>query len=102
MYFLVEAETRLPSTMTAAERADLDEREEQVGLQLAETGRLVHIWRVPGRQANVAIWSCDDADDLHRSLTSLPAWPWMDITVQPLATHPLNTAAEQGVRARRE
>ncbi|HZV25934.1 MAG TPA: muconolactone Delta-isomerase family protein [Acidothermaceae bacterium] len=91
MYYLIHAETRLPSTMTAAERADLDEREEQAGIHLVGTGRLVHIWRVPGRQANIAIWSCEDADDLHRSLTSLPAWPWMDITVQALATHPLST-----------
>ena len=100
MYFLVEAQTRVPTTMSPADRADLDEREEQVGRHHAETGRLVHIWRVPGRQANIAVWSCEDADDLHRSLTSLPAWPWMDITVKPLATHPLSTAAEQGVRAR--
>ncbi|HEY5230896.1 MAG TPA: muconolactone Delta-isomerase family protein [Galbitalea sp.] len=90
MYFLVEAETALPATMTAAERAELDDREGQAGTRLVETGKLVHIWRVPGRRANVAIWSCDDADDLHRSLTSLPAWPWMDITVRPLATHPLS------------
>lgn len=90
MYFLVEAETELPTTMTGAERADLDEREAQAGTRLVETGELVHIWRVPGRRANVAIWSCDNADDLHQSLTSLPAWPWMDITVQALATHPLS------------
>jgi muconolactone D-isomerase len=90
MYFLVEAETELPTTMTTAERADLDAREGQAARRLVETGKLVHIWRVPGRRANVAIYLCDDADDLHRSLTSLPAWPWMDITVRPLATHPLS------------
>lgn len=94
MYFLIEAETQLPSDMTDAARADLDEREQRVGIELVRTGRIAHIWRVPGRQANIAIWSCEDADDLHTSLTALPAWPWMDVTVQPLATHPLSAVLE--------
>lgn len=96
MYFLVEAATSLPEDMTDAELADLEQREAVVGTQLALERKLVHIWRVPGRRANIAIWSCDDADDLHRALTSLPAWPWMDITVRPLAQHPLGAVAESG------
>lgn len=99
MYFLIEAETHLPPDMTDAERADLDEREAAVGIRLAVERKLVHIWRVPGRQANLAIWSCRDADDLHSVLTELPAWPWMDITVRPLATHPLGAVAESGSSA---
>ena len=99
MLFLVEAETTLPADMTEAELADLERREASVGTRLAAERKLVHIWRVPGRRANVAIWSCADADDLHRALTSLPAWPWMDITVRPLATHPLGAVAESGTEA---
>ena len=94
MLFLVEAETHLPIEMPPEERADLDERESAAGRRLVTSGTIVHIWRVPGRPANVGIWSGDDADDLHRSLTSLPAWPWMYITVRPLATHPLSTDVE--------
>jgi muconolactone D-isomerase len=82
--------------MTETERADLDVREAEAGTRLAVARKLIHIWRVPGRQANVSIWSCVDADDLHRSLTSLPAWPWMDITVRPIASHPLGAVAESG------
>lgn len=94
MHFLVEAETNLPSDLTPEERADLEEREALIGRQLAMAGTIVHIWRVPGRRANVGVWSGQDADDLHRSLTSLPAWPWMDITVRPLAAHPLSASNE--------
>lgn len=97
VYFLVEAETSLPADMSAAELADLEAREAAVGTQLALDRTLVHIWRVPGRRANVAIWSCADADELHRAVSSLPAWPWMDIVVRPLAAHPLGTVAESGV-----
>jgi muconolactone D-isomerase len=99
VYFLVEAETCLPADMTDADRVDLDEREAATGTRLAMERKLVHIWRVPGRRANVAIWSCADADELHRSLSSLPAWPWMDITVRPLASHPLAAVAESGTTA---
>jgi len=97
VYFLVEAETSLPADMTDAERADLDVREAEVGTRLAIERTILHIWRVPGRRANVAVWSCADADELHRALSSLPAWPWMDITVRPLAHHPLGQVAESGI-----
>lgn len=96
MYFLVEAETHLPPSMSAEERADLDIREAEAGQRLAAARSIVHIWRIPGRQANVAIWSCVDADELHRCLISLPAWPWMEIDVRPLAIHPLSALAETG------
>lgn len=89
MLFLVKAETRLPPSMDAAERADLVARETDVGAAHVAAGRLVHIWRLPGRQANIAVWSCHNADDLHEALTSLPAWPWMTVTVDALANHPL-------------
>lgn len=89
MRFLVEAETTLPADLDDASRADLVARETAAGAAHVRGGRLIHIWRVPGRQANVAVWECTDADELHAALTSLPAWPWMSITVRPLATHPL-------------
>lgn len=75
--------------MSEDELADLDACEQRVGTDLVAAGKLVHIWRLPGRRANIAIWSCTDTDELHRSLALLPAWPWMDITVRALATHPL-------------
>jgi muconolactone D-isomerase len=91
MYFHVEADTHLPADMSIADRDDLVARESAAGAEHVAAGRLVHIWRVPGRQSNIAIWSCADADELHLALTSLPAWPWMTITVRPLARHPLGT-----------
>ena len=55
--------------------------------RLAEEGKLIRLWRVPGQRANWGIWSADDATDLHRCLTSLPLWPWLTIDVHPLAEH---------------
>lgn len=89
MRFLVEAETTLPPDLDSAARADLVARETMAGQEHIREGRLVYIWRIPGRQANVAVWECADTDELHAALTSLPAWSWMSISVRPLATHPL-------------
>jgi muconolactone D-isomerase len=91
MYFLVKTETHLPTDILSADRDALVARETAAGAEHVAAGRLVYIWRLPGRQANVAVWSCADADELHRALTSLPAWPWMTLRVQPLAHHPLST-----------
>jgi muconolactone D-isomerase len=44
---------------------------------------------VPGRQANVSLYEASDATALHALLMSLPLWPWMDVQVEALATHPL-------------
>jgi muconolactone D-isomerase len=73
-------------------RTALLEDEFARGAALAEAGALRAIWRVPGRLANKAIWTAADAAELHAALASLPLWPYMDVTVTPLAQHPLSEA----------
>jgi muconolactone D-isomerase len=87
--FLVEIEIALPATMDDAARQDLVEAEARRGGTLIAEGVIQRIWRVPGRTANVGIWVAEDATQLHVALQTLPFFPWMDITVRPLATHPL-------------
>lgn len=89
MMFLVEARTRFPHTLDQGERSRIVDAERVAALSHREAGTLLHIWRVPGQLANVAVWSCQDPDELHEHLTSLPAWEWMEVSVRPLATHPL-------------
>jgi muconolactone D-isomerase len=36
----------------------------------------------------VGLWEAEDATQLHDALSSLPAFPWMDATVEALAIHP--------------
>ncbi len=51
----------------------------------------MRIWRLPGRFANVSLYRTADATELHAALTSLPLWPFMDVRVEALAVHPLES-----------
>src|SRR4029077_16613656 len=66
----------------------LREQEAARSRELAKEGLLRRLWRVPGRRENWGIWNADDADRLHDSLSSLPLFRYLTITVHPLASHP--------------
>ena len=85
--FLVEIEFELPPSTPDDERAALVEAEAARGRELRDAGSIVRIWRVPGRRANVGIWSAADASELHELIGSLPLFPWMDVQVRALADH---------------
>ncbi|MGZ4430703.1 MAG: muconolactone Delta-isomerase [Gaiellales bacterium] len=89
MEFLVRIEVRLPESMPEERRRSLVDAESVRGRELIEQGTLVRIWRVPGRWANVSLYRVADATELHAAVSSLPLWPWMNVEVEPLATHPL-------------
>jgi muconolactone D-isomerase len=89
MEFLISIEVSLPPEMPPATRDALLAQERVRGLELVESGVIRHIWRIPGRIANVAVWEAQDATALHEALVSLPVFPWTTIEVTPLATHPL-------------
>lgn len=90
MEFLVRIAVNLPPDIDPEERSRLLEAETARGRELLASGSLRRIWRVPGRTANVSLYDVADATELHGLLSSLPLWPWLDITVEPLAEHPLS------------
>jgi muconolactone D-isomerase len=89
MEFLVRIEVRLPPEMPEDRRRGLLEAESARGRELIADGSLVRIWRVPGRLANISLYRADDATQLHALISSLPLYPWLDVSVEALATHPL-------------
>ena len=93
MEFLVRIDVNLPPEMNPEVREDLLAREAARGRELIRAGLLVRIWRVPGRQANVSLYRAEDATEVHAAITSLPLWPWMDVSVEALAIHPLEQGA---------
>jgi muconolactone D-isomerase len=88
MEFLVRFEINQPESMTSDERERLRGIERARAMELREQGILKRLWRVPGRRAVVGLWEADDATALHDALASLPMFPWMDVSVEALATHP--------------
>lgn len=56
--------------------------------QLQRDGTWVHLWRIAGAYANISVFDVADHDALHGILSTLPLFPFMTITVTPLARHP--------------
>lgn len=87
MEFLVHIEIRFPPDGDPAERSRLVAEEGARARALAADGIIRRLWRIPGRWANWGLWESDDATALHEALSSLPLFPWADVTVHPLARH---------------
>jgi muconolactone D-isomerase len=87
MEFLVNIEVRWPADGDPEQRRRIVEAEVARGRELAEAGIMRRLWRVPGRWANWGVWEAEDATALHAAISSLPLWPWMDVTVHSLAVH---------------
>jgi muconolactone D-isomerase len=91
MEFLVHIEVRLPADMDSHRREGLLAAEAKRGRELLASGALKRIWRLPGRLANISLYDVPDATTLHSLISSLPLWLWMEVEVQPLAIHPLES-----------
>ena len=79
---------KLPHDMPADEKADLVAREKAYAQEVQRSGRWLHLWRVVGEYSNVSIFDVESNDALHELLSGLPLFPYMDIQVTPIATHP--------------
>lgn len=94
MEFLVHSEV---TGIQAGSEAEITLREKEAirARELAAGGILIRLWRVPGRREAWGIWSAENTDRLHEALTSLPLFPYLKITVHPLASHPNDPARQQ-------
>ncbi|MCQ2001548.1 muconolactone Delta-isomerase [Arthrobacter zhaoxinii] len=88
MEFLVRFETTLPESFSKEHIAGLKQLERERAAELRRDKILKRLWRVPGRRAVVGLWETADATELHEALSSLPQFPWMDVHIEALATHP--------------
>ena len=88
MLYLVHMVVNIPSDLPAEEFASLKEVEKNYSQDLQRDGRWAELWRVVGQYANYSIFDVAGNDELHEILASLPLFPYMDVTVTPLAKHP--------------
>lgn len=88
MLFLVRMDVRIPHDLPATQVEKIKAKEKAYSQELQHDGRWQSIWRVVGEYANYSIFNVDSNDELHQLLQGLPLFPYMDIRVTPLATHP--------------
>ena len=88
MLFHVQMDVRLPHDLPT-DRADaLKKTERGRAQELQHQGKWRHLWRIAGRYSNVSIFDVSGAEELHDILSTLPLFPFMEITVATLCRHP--------------
>ena len=95
MLYAVTMTVDIPRDLDETERTDTIAREKAYCHDLQRGGEWVDIWRLPGRYSNLSIFDVSSHDRLHEILWNLPLFPFMDIQVQPLATHPSALPADE-------
>ncbi|WP_132993041.1 muconolactone Delta-isomerase [Gordonia zhaorongruii] len=93
MLFHVRMDVKIPNDLDPEVKAETVAREKAYSQDLQRSGKWPHIWRIVGEYSNYSIFDVADNGELHGILSGLPLFPYMDITVTPLATHPSDIAA---------
>ena len=88
MLYCVRMTVNVPQGMDPERFERLKAEEKAVAQELQRNGKWRHLWRVAGQYANISVFDVNDHDELHGLLSSLPLFPFMDVTVTPLARHP--------------
>jgi muconolactone D-isomerase len=88
MLYLVRMDVSIPASIPPEEADAIKSRERDYALALQESGEWVELWRVVGEYANYSIFDVAGNDELHTLLSGLPLFPYMRISVTPLAAHP--------------
>jgi len=86
MEFLVHMEVKPVADEELAAR--LLREEASRASTLASQGVIRRLWRVPGRRENWGIWVAQNVDELHTAIASLPMYPYLQVTIHILSTHP--------------
>ncbi|MBT0570514.1 muconolactone Delta-isomerase [Curvibacter sp. CHRR-16] len=88
MLYLVHMVVNIPQSLPAEEAARIKAEEKAYSQALQHSGKWPHLWRVVGEYANYSVFDVASNDELHDTLAGLPLFPFMQISVTPLAKHP--------------
>lgn len=88
MLFMVEMTVNIPADLPVDVADEIKAREKQYSQDLQRSGKWAHIWRIVGEYKNISIFDVDSNDELHKLLSELPLFPYMEISVTPLSRHP--------------
>lgn len=85
--FLVHMEFTFPPTMTPEEMQTHYTTEANHAKELADAGVFKRVWRIPGHLGHIALYECENADELHSILLSWPMFMYMKNEVTALAVN---------------
>ena len=88
MLYMVRMDVQLPHHLPSAEFEDIKAREKVYAQELQRSGQWQHLWRIAGEYANYSVFDVESNDALHELLSKLPLFPYLKISVTPLARHP--------------
>jgi muconolactone delta-isomerase len=98
MEFLVEFETKVPDGIAQSEVSEREQAEASAAAKLTADGHLLRVWRRPvptGSATVLGLYRADSQAQLNDLLSGLPLYPWMNIAITPLGSHPNDPAAER-------
>lgn len=93
MLFHARMDVRIPHDLDPEVRADIVAREKAYAQELQRAGKWPHLWRIVDEYSNISVFDVESTDELHALLSGLPLFPYMDIKVTALATHPSDVNA---------
>lgn len=97
MEFLVRFRWTVPPGMPDEEWQGIRRAERAHGREMMDGGKMLRLWRLPCQRGALGLFRVSDATELDEILLSYPMNPYLDISVEALATHPLEAArAEVG------
>jgi len=88
MLYHVQMDVHVPRDMDSGAFDRLKAAEKAQAEALQREGKWRHLWRIAGQYANVSVFDVASHDELHTILSGLPLFPFMTLSVTPLAQHP--------------
>lgn len=88
MLFHVRMDVRIPHDLDPIRVDELKRVERERAQALQAEGKWRHLWRIAGQYSNVSIFDVETVQELHDLVSTLPLFPFMDISVTPLCRHP--------------
>ncbi|HEY4548097.1 MAG TPA: muconolactone Delta-isomerase [Pedomonas sp.] len=88
MLFHVRMDVRIPHDLDPIRADELKRVERARAQELQRQGKWRHLWRIAGQYSNISIFDVENAQELHDLVSTLPLFPYMEISTQPLCRHP--------------
>jgi muconolactone delta-isomerase len=67
---------------------EVEAREADFARELANQGRLLRLWGLPGEHRTLGLWRTGNAEEMDAILASLPLHSWAQVETVQLAPHP--------------